>query len=417
MRSLLLALAVAFCAETGDAFAPVCTPPHAGRAQWCNRERVRGPLRLRAAAGHAAAASTPPSPAAARPATTPSTGAAASARELMAWLAANGAVLDGVELAASPLQGLGVMATRGLEVGHAAVLVPRRAQLRADSDELHATSHRLAADAAALLHASSSPAVAGKFEEGALAAALLSELSLLRGESCKWTREGGADEGAPAADATPSHYAAYLETLPAMAEMPAAAWLWAEERLEQQATAALAAEATALRRQVEAEFDILAQAGTTRLASGEMMTQEQWLWARALIMSRCLDVFTGLAMLPGIECANHREDAMLEVFVDEEVPTCLFRALARPPSLASLLVTLSHCVCRATSAPANRARCSSSTEMWPHRKKCSFPTAKNPITSCSCTTASASEHPSAGGGRLVTGERESARARARATLL
>lgn len=236
----------------------------------------------------------------------------------MAWLAANGAVLDGVELAASPLQGLGVMATRGLEVGHAAVLVPRRAQLRADSGELHATSHRLAADAAALLHASSSPAVAGKFEEGALAAALLSELSLLRGESCKWTREGGADEGAPAADATPSHYAAYLETLPAMAEMPAAAWLWAEERLEQQATAALAAEATALRRQVEAEFDILAQAGTTRLASGEMMTQEQWLWARALIMSRCLDVFTGLAMLPGIECANHREDAMFEVFVDEE---------------------------------------------------------------------------------------------------
>ena len=153
----------------------------------------------------------------------------------MAWLAAHGVVLDGVTLEVSPLQGLGVVATRDLGVGDAAILVPRAAQLFAESEALHPTSRCLAEKAAARLGASSSPSVAAKFEEGALAAALVSEASLLRGGA--GTREPGGAESEN--DGALSHFAAYLESLPRLSEMSGPAWLWEDERLEREASALL----------------------------------------------------------------------------------------------------------------------------------------------------------------------------------
>ena len=54
--------------------------------------------------------------------------ALASAETLMMWLDENGAVLDGISIEASPMHGLGAIATRSLEVGHAALLVPAYAK-------------------------------------------------------------------------------------------------------------------------------------------------------------------------------------------------------------------------------------------------------------------------------------------------
>ena len=235
----------------------------------------------------------------------------ARAEALMLWLDENGAMLDGMSIEASPLHGLGAIATRSLEVGHAALLVPRHAQLLADSDALHTISGQLAERAAKLLCSSASPTVSAKFEESSLAVALLSEVSLVHGNSSKCKAEGHAN--------TPSHFAAYLESLPSMADMPRAAWLWEDDRLETEVSAELAADARALRLQVGNEYLALAEAGVTVLASGETMSEEQWVWGRAIVMSRAVDVLSGLALVPGIDCVNHSEEALFEIFVDDEV--------------------------------------------------------------------------------------------------
>jgi hypothetical protein len=192
-------------------------------------------------------------------------------------------VLDGISIEASPLHGLGAIATRSLEVGHAALLVPRHAQLLADSEALHTISGQLAERVAKLLCSSASPAVAAKFEESSLAVALLSEVSLMQGN------KGTADEQ--------SHFAAYLESLPSMKDMSRAAWLWEDDRLETEVSTELTADARALRLQVGNEYLALAEAGATVLASGETMTEDQWLWGRAIVMSRGVDVFSGLALV------------------------------------------------------------------------------------------------------------------------
>ena len=70
---------------------------------------------------------------------------------LMQWLKAQGAVIDGVSLETSPIgadAGLGVVATKRLEIGHQALNVPLRAQLRVDSEGLHPVSMELAEQAA-----------------------------------------------------------------------------------------------------------------------------------------------------------------------------------------------------------------------------------------------------------------------------
>ena len=211
----------------------------------------------------------------------------ASAEALMMWLDENGAVLDGISIEASPMHGLGAIATRSLEVGHVALLVPRHAQLLADSEALHTISGQLAERVAELLCSSASPAVAAKFEESSLAMALLSEVSLMQGNSRKCR---GAADG-------PSHFAAYLESLPSMKDMSRAAWLWETDRLEAEVSTELASDARALRLQVGNEYLALAEAGATVLASGETMTEEQWLWGRAIVMSRGVDVFSGLALV------------------------------------------------------------------------------------------------------------------------
>ena len=141
--------------------------------------------------------------------------------------------------------------------------------------------------------------------------ALLSEVSLVHGNSSKCKAEGHAN--------TPSHFAAYLESLPSMADMPRAAWLWEDDRLETEVSAELAADARALRLQVGNEYLALAEAGVTVLASGETMSEEQWVWGRAIVMSRAVDVLSGLALVPGIDCVNHSEEALFEIFVDDEV--------------------------------------------------------------------------------------------------
>ena len=197
------------------------------------------PAHLAALSPHGAARAKHAVPAAAASSAASSSAAAAGQQARveaqMAWLAAHGVVLDGVTLEVSPLQGLGVVATRDLGVGDAAILVPRAAQLFAESEALHPTSRCLAEKAAARLGASSSPSVAAKFEEGALAAALVSEASLLRGGA--GTREPGGAESEN--DGALSHFAAYLESLPRLSEMSGPAWLWEDERLEREASALL----------------------------------------------------------------------------------------------------------------------------------------------------------------------------------
>ena len=84
---------------------------------------------------------------------------AEAAHDLMEWLRGRGANLDGVTLRKSPLgarAGLGVVATEQLESGHQALYIPRRAQLHADSQELHIASRGFAASTDALLGAAAS---------------------------------------------------------------------------------------------------------------------------------------------------------------------------------------------------------------------------------------------------------------------
>ena len=231
---------------------------------------------------------------------------AEAAHDLMEWLRGRGANLDGVTLRKSPLgarAGLGVVATEPLESGHQALYIPRRAQLHADSQELHIASRGFAASTDALLGAA----------DASLAAALLSELSLLRGCSSKWQREAGRD-GENHAVAS-SYYDGYLQALPSPNSMPRAAWLWDPAELESAGSAVLARDAEELRRQIDAEFNVLTESQATQLASGEHATEQLWRYARALVMSRSFRVCGGgLAMIPGIDIANTRRGAPFGMF-------------------------------------------------------------------------------------------------------
>lgn len=230
------------------------------------------------------------------------------ADEMMAWLTRHGAALDGVSLeTGGTAQGLGIMATRDLRIGHQALLVPRCAQLHADAEGLHAVSRELGRQAANVLSKHS--------EEGALAAALLSELSLLEGNACKWQRRD-SEACVDTESLRNNYYGPYLESLPTLKELPQPAWMWEDGELL--LVPLLVADAQALRQQIDTEYQELRKAGVTRPASGEVITEELWQYARALVMSRSLDIGVGLAMVPGIEAANHSNDALFEVFVDDE---------------------------------------------------------------------------------------------------
>lgn len=143
-----------------------------------------------------------------------------------------------------------------------------------------------------------------------------------------------------AALGTDSHFSAYIQALPPMDVLQKAGWLWPEDDQQQLLPLQMVNNAQALQSQIADEHATLSGMLPVVEALGgstAAFTLDDWMWAQAVCRSRAFPArdpdSVHVALIPGVDNANHSADAAFGAFLDND--TGDFGLVAGPGMLPS----------------------------------------------------------------------------------